>query len=233
MIHRIPDAVIMLLLGKCCPHNAFLSVLIDGNHMHQIQTIRWVWQDSLDRIVSVLQSSNQYRPRCYHLADASLSSSLDRLWKFKPSAYARLWCSSQSWLPRLQEIHNVHLFPILKDSVCHSTEGCALNLFFDKELTCHHFLDCPFNFGSYSWHHISSETMIRSRKLSLSALYSFNRFRQTRIQCSFCVSVSNHGTHLPQICNILMLQSSFPIYWSQHSASCSSLVIIHQFVWMS
>ena len=75
--------------------------------------------------------------------------------------------------------------------------------------------------------------MMWSRKMSVSTLCWFDRSWKTCMWCSFCSSVSIHGTHLTQTLqyfNVATIVSN-PLKLILSSAH-SSLVVIQQFMWM-
>ena len=73
-----------------------------------------------------------------------------------------------------------------------------------------------------------------SRKLSLSALYWFNRSQQNRMRCSFCSCVNICGTHMAQT----LWHSNRATTFSNtlkptFSSICRPLVVICHFTWMN
>ena len=75
-----------------------------------------------------------------------------------------------------------------------------------------------------------SPVIMEFRKLSSSALYWFNRFRQTCISCYFSSWVSSSGTHLVQT---LQYSNTVTIVSNTLKLIFSSLIINNQYVWMN
>lgn len=92
-------AMTALLPENYCPCSPFSSSQTHGNQEapNPEYPVGKAGQSSQDWICA-LCSSNWYEAWCYCVAREMLSSPLDGLWKFKPSAQ---WCSSLSWFVRV------------------------------------------------------------------------------------------------------------------------------------
>ena len=111
MTHCFTVAMMVSLLGKCCPHSpSFISLKTWKSEGAKSRLHSGCGRTVQSMCQCAPHSSKRYGARYYHVAKEKLSSSVDWLWKLEHSAeWASQW-SSQSWgLSALQGIQKDHL----------------------------------------------------------------------------------------------------------------------------